>query len=480
MNLAGKKVAVIGLDASGLAACKLLATLGAQVVAFPGDGADASQKQTFASRESGLVLGSEKDLPGLDLAVHGANLSRTHPLVGKISAREVPVISDLELATRSFYCLSVGITGTNGKTTTAELLAEMLQHAQRKTVRAGGSGEPLCSIVERTRELDFAILDINSFQLESIDHFRPAVAVVLNLKPDHMDRYEKLSNYVQTVGMMFRNQQVFDWAIIQAEALAYFRELDVPVPSKIITFSSRSKRADIYLDRGLLISSLPNWAGPLFNLDHCALKGPHNAENIMAALAAGHVLRIPLEEMTLALRAYRPGPHRLERVAESGGVVFVNNSKALNVDALEQSIEALPGGVGGAPNIWLIAGGKDKGLNYHDLGPLLAQRVKGAFLLGETREKLRAAWSLFTPCMVVGSLLEAVEKAAENAAAGDFVLLSPACSSLDMFQNYQHRGDLFREAVQKVIAPAKNAARPGERAKKKEISEETVSSGVNP
>lgn len=475
MNLAGKKVAVAGLDASGIAACKLLGTLGARVLAFPGGEGDASQNQTNALRDFGLVLGSEKDLPGLDLAVHSANLSRTTPLLQKISTQEIPVLSDLELASRSFYCLTVGVTGTNGKTTTAELLAEMLQQSQRKTVQAGASGKPVCSITEETRELDFAVLDINSFQLESIEHYRPAVAMVLNLKPDHMDRYEKLSNYVQTVGRMFQNQQVFDWAIIQSEALAYLRELGVTVPSKIITFSSRSRRADIYLDRGLLISALPNWAGPLFNLDHCALKGPHNAENVMAALAAGHVLRIPLEEMVAALRNYRPGPHRLERVAEAGGVTFINNSKALNVGAAEQSLEALPPGHGGSPNVWLIAGGKDKGLNYHDLGPLLAQRVKGAFLIGETREKLRAAWSLFTPCMVAGSLLEAVEKAAENAAAGDFVLLSPACSSLDMFQNYQHRGEVFREAVHRVIS-RKNSASPSDGAK----AAERASSVVNP
>ena len=172
----------------------------------------------------------------------------------------------------------------------------------------------------------------------------------------------------------------------------------------------------------------------------------------MAALAAGHVLRIPLEEMAEAIRNYRPGPHRLEKVAQVDGVTYINNSKGLNASAVEQSIEALPVGPGGAPNIWLIAGGKDKGQQYHDLGPLLARRVKGAFLLGETREKLRAAWSLFTPCMVAGSLLEAVEKAAENAAAGDFVLLSPACSSLDMFQNYQHRGEVFRQAVESLTA----------------------------
>jgi UDP-N-acetylmuramoylalanine--D-glutamate ligase len=158
--------------------------------------------------------------------------------------------------------------------------------------------------------------------------------------------------------------------------------------------------------------------------------------------------------MIAAIKEYRPGPHRLELVCEVGGIKFVDNSKAMNVSAVQQSIEAIPLGRAGEPNIWLIAGGVDKGLHYHDLGPLLASRVKGAFLLGEAREKLRAAWSLFTPCAVVETLLEAVSKAAENAVAGDIVLLSPACSSFDMFQNYQHRGEVFRQAVQQVTKSA--------------------------
>ena len=327
----------------------------------------------------------------------------------------------------------------------------MLNQAQRKTMRAGASGAPVCSVSEASRELDFLTLDINSFQVESLDLFRPAVAVVTNIRPDDEYTYGGMGEYARSLSKIFQNQQVFDWAIIQSEALAHLRALDLPIKSKIITFSANNRRADIFLDRGLLISSMESWSGPLFNIEQSALRGPHHAENIMAAMAVGHVLRIKLEEMTSAIKNYKPGPHRSELVAEHEGVTFINNSKALNVDAVEQSIEALPSGRGGEPNIWLIAGGKDKGLNYHDLGPLLARRVKGVFLIGETAEKLRAAWSLFTPCTVVHSLLEAVSKAAENAVAGDVVLLSPACSSRDMFQNYQHRGESFRESVAQVL-----------------------------
>ena len=243
------------------------------------------------------------------------------------------------------------------------------------------------------------------------------------------------------------NQQSFDWAIVQSEALALMRSLMIEIPSKIVTFSANNRRADLYFDRGLLVSRLPDWTGPLLDMDKGLLRGPHNAENLMAALAVGHVLRIPLEEMAEALLSAEPAPHRCELVAEINGVRFVNDSKATNLDAVHKALLAMPATRAGEPNVLLIAGGQDKGFDFHDIGPLLSQRVKRAFLLGDTREKIRAAWSLFTPCTVVDSLLEAVEQSAANAVPGDVVLLSPACSSFDMFQNYQHRGEVFRQAI---------------------------------
>ena len=244
------------------------------------------------------------------------------------------------------------------------------------------------------------------------------------------------------------NQQAFDWAIIQSEALAQLRSMDLAIPSKIITLSANNRRADLYLDRGLLVSRLPDWPGPLLDMDHCQLRGPHNAENLMAALAVGRVLRVPLEQMVTALKSYQPAPHRCELIAEIRGVKYYNDSKATNVDAVHKALLAMPTVGPNEPNVWLIAGGKDKGFDYHDLGPLLSQRVKGAFLMGETAHKIRAAWSLFTPCSVMASLLEAVTEAARLAVPGDVVLLSPACSSFDMFRNYQHRGEVFRQAVE--------------------------------
>jgi UDP-N-acetylmuramoylalanine--D-glutamate ligase len=312
-------------------------------------------------------------------------------------------------------------------------------------------------VVEQAKGLDFLTLEVSSFQLEFTQFFRPAIAVLLNVTPDHLDRYASMADYARAKARLFMNQQAFDWAIVQSEALAQLRSLKLEIPSKVITFSADNREADIYLDRGLLISRIDDWPGPLLDMDQCGLRGPHNAENLMAALAVGRVLRIPLERTVESMKTYVPAAHRCELVAEINGVKFINDSKATNVDALHKALLSITPKSGGEPNVWLIAGGKDKGFEYHDIGPLLAQRVKGAFLLGETREKIRAAWSLFTPCTLVDSLLEAVTDAARNAVAGDVVLLSPACSSFDQFQNYQHRGEVFRQAV-KGLEPIGSSA----------------------
>jgi len=454
-NLAGRNVLVIGLGVSGRAAVGLLQRCGATVWAV--DASDTSalrgHLEPLVARGARVQLGAMTcpDDP-LDLAVISPGIAPGIPLVAALNRRGVPLIGELELAFRVSVCLHIAITGTNGKTTTTELIESMLTQAGRQTLAAGNIGLAACEVADQTRDLDFLTLEVSSFQLETIQYFRPSVAVLTNLTPDHFDRYASMAEYIQAKARVFLNQQVFDWAIVQSEALAQMRTLGIRIPSKVITYSANNRRADLYLDRGLIISQLPDWNGPLLSLDHCKVSGPHNAENLMAALAVSRVLRLPLMPVVTALKNYAPAPHRCEPVAELNGVRFINDSKATNVDATARAIEAVPAAPAGEPNVWLIAGGKDKGFEYHDIGPLLSRRVKGAFLLGETREKIRAAWSLFAPCQLVDSLAEAVWAAAAAAAAGDVVLLSPACSSFDMFRNYQHRGDVFRELVMELQA----------------------------
>ena len=200
-----------------------------------------------------------------------------------------------------------------------------------------------------------------------------------------------------------------------------------------------------------MISRLPEWAGPILDLEKCQLDGRHNAENLLAAVLVGHAMKLSIDQMVPSMCNFTAGPHRCELIAEAGGVKYFNDSKATNVHALCSALRTMP--TAGEPkNIWLIAGGQDKALDFHAAGSDVGQRVKGAYLLGETSQSLRAAWSLFTPCTIVDNLVEAVAEAGRNAVPGDVVLLSPACASFDMFGSYQHRGESFRSAVADWLA----------------------------
>ncbi len=452
-KLDNQTVLVIGLGGRGQAACELLCRSGARVVGV--DSRDTDELRAGAEKLRGLgvkvMLGASAPPPGdFNLAVLGPAVPANSPLVQAVRARGVPMVGELELGFQAAKCLSIVISGTNGKSTTAGLVERMLANNHRKTVVAGHRACPVCSVVEQTKDLDFLILQANSFQLECTEFFRPAVAVLLNLAPDHLNRYTDSADYARATAGLFRNQQSFDWAIIQSEALARLRALALPVPAKTITFSATDSAADLHFDRGLVISRIPNWAGPLLDTDHCQLRGPHNAENLMAALAVGHALRLPLENMVDSLKTCAPGPHRCELVVELDGVQFINDAKSSNLDALQKALLSTRPGPGGEANIWLIAGGQDQGLEFHDVGPALSKRVKRAFLIGEASEKIRAAWSLFTPCQVTPSLLEAVAEAAKSAVSGDVVLFSPACPGFDQFRNYQQRGEIFCQAVKSI------------------------------
>lgn len=436
-----KQVLILGDDASTEAAQSLLEGVGAHVVHFKGIESD---------RLSGQKV---------DKVIISSEIFTKLPILKEIEEKKIPIISELELGYQHSLCLSLAVTGTNGKTTTTDLIGEMLNHCGRKTIVAGHLHRPMCSVVKESKELDFLTLEISAFQLERVEFFRPTVAVLMNITPDHLDRYGSMPGYVKLKARIFEQQQIFDWAVIQSEALALLRTQNVNIPSKIITFSSANRNADVFLDRGLIVSRMPDWSGPLLDMAECKLRGPHNAENIMAALIVGRILKLPLEHTLPVVREYQSPPHRCELVAEKDGVQYINDAKSTNVDSLNRALTAIPQASGGMPNVWLISGGRDKGFDYHDIGPLLSHRVKGAFLIGEAREKIRAAWSLFTPCVLANSLLEALSDAVKNAVPGDVILFSPACSSFDQFRNYQHRGEVFRQGVARLTGKGLEAGK---------------------
>lgn len=448
LSFADKNVAVIGLDSYGLAAVELLHEAGARVRALdPGTPPRAPEAEAGLKR---LGLPVTRALDNLDWAVASPRVPRDHPLLEELRERKVEVISELELGFQRTLCLTVGVAGTNGKSTAAAMMGRVMERGQRRVTVAGHPELPLSRASGSSREQDFVVVEAGFGQLEGTHHFRPAIAVLLNLAATQPPRYLGRSELTRCGARLFANQQCFDWAVVQSEALAELRAAGIEPPSKVITFSASNRRADLWYDRGLLQSRLEGWTGPLLDIAKCRVQGPHQAENLMAALAVGHVMRIPLEAMVEGLREFECGPDCGELIGEWQEVKFVSDARSANPEALRQALLAGATAAGGEPNVWLIAGGDDEGYEYHDLGPLLSSRVKGAFLLGTAAQRMRAAWSLFTPCTVVSSLLEATQNAADMAERCDVVLFSPACSSCHEPLSYPFRGRLFRDAVKQL------------------------------
>jgi UDP-N-acetylmuramoylalanine--D-glutamate ligase len=453
MNLKGKNTLVVGLGLSGRAAARLLSARGAQVKVV--DSRDEAEvgKAADELRQLGISVdtGSRMVAGEFEFAVISPGLSPESELFRCVATGGYPLLSELELGSRLSACLGVAITGTNGKTTTTQLIEHLLNDCGKKSRAVGNIGVPICDVVAESAELDFLVMEASSFQLEQTEQFRPTISILTNITTDHMDRYPGMAEYALAKTRIFANQRPFDWAVVQSEALAYLRALGVTIPGRVVTFSAASRRADLHLDDNLIVSSLEGWEGPLLTMQQTRLRGPHNAENVMAALAVGRILQLPLENMIRSLKSFNAAPHRCELVGEMNGVQFVNDSKATNLDAMMKAIQATPYVSPKEPNVWLIAGGSDKGFEFHDAGPLLAQRVKGAILIGETSGRMKSAWNLFTNCRTADDLEEAVRTAAQQAELGDVILLSPACASFDQFSGYEERGNRFKEIVADLL-----------------------------
>ena len=445
IEVADKKVLVVGLGLSGRAAARLLASRGAKVTVV-----DTRTGLDVAGLDDVEVLLGVKSVSndGFELLVISPGLSPDCELMRSVS--RIRTIGEMELGWQCADRPTIAVTGTNGKTTTTQLIDHVLNACGRKSMAIGNIGKPVCDVVSEAAELDYLTIEASSFQLESVREFRPRVAVLTNITTDHMDRYDGMPEYAYAKANIFLYQRPSDTAIVQNEALAYLRTLDCDIAAPTVTFSASSRRADLHLDGDLIVSSLEGWEGPILAMQQTSLRGPHNAENVMATLAVGRELGLPLQKMVHALKTFRAAPHRCELVGEMNGVQFINDSKATNLDAMMKAIESIPC-LSDEPNVWLIAGGSDKGFEFHDAGPLLARRVKGAFLIGETSGRMKSAWNLFTNCRPAEDLEEAVQAAAQKAELGDVVILSPACASFDQFSSYEERGNRFKEIVDGLL-----------------------------
>lgn len=433
----GKKAVVLGLGHSGEAAALLLSEEGADVtVCESGDSPDLRLKASgLEARGIRVLLGAAADCDPApyDVAVLSPGIDPAVALVQNVIGKKIPVLGELEVAFEECSCPAVAITGTNGKTTTTELTTQMLKACGVRTMASGNIGLPFATAVRSSHELDVMVLEVSSFQLETIRTFRPQVSVWLNLSPNHLDRYPGMKEYRDAKLRIFENQTPSDIAIVNAAS-------ELPeLAARKITFSARRKDADFTLEAGDILFQ----GRRILNQGETRLQGVHNAENLMAALAIGYALDVEFELMAGAVSGYSAPAHRCEFVRVLDGVQWINDSKATNLDAMEMAIRSQS-----AP-IVLLAGGKDKGFEFDAIAPLVRERVKAAVLIGEMKERIAGSWR-DTECHVAQSLEAAVETAAGLAEAGDVVLFSPGTSSFDMFRNYGERGNRFKSLAQQL------------------------------
>jgi UDP-N-acetylmuramoylalanine--D-glutamate ligase len=439
MNQSGKKAVVLGLGHSGEAAAALLLDQGAGVtVCESGDSPALREKaESLRARGTRVLLGrdAESDPESYDLAVLSPGIDPVVPLVQNVVAKKIPLIGELELGFQNCTCPVVAITGTNGKTTTTELTVRILQGCGIRTMASGNIGLPFASAVRQSHEMDVMVLEVSSFQLETIQNFRPKVAAWLNLSANHLDRYPGMKEYRAAKLRIFENQTAEDFAVVNA-----INDLP-PVKASVITFSAVSDRADFTRHENSIFFR----SEKILDQSATRLPGVHNAENIMAALGIGHALGMKMEAMVAAISDYAPPAHRCEFVRDLDGVRWINDSKATNLDAMAQAIRSASG------SVVLIAGGKDKGFEFDENSDLVRDRVRAAVLIGEMRHRIAKSWQS-TPCHCVDSLEEAVAAARRLANPADTVLFSPGTSSFDMFRNYVERGDHFKNFVNQLQA----------------------------
>jgi UDP-N-acetylmuramoylalanine--D-glutamate ligase len=357
-------------------------------------------------------------------------------------AKNITVWSEIELADRFLDGRLIGITGSNGKTTTTSLVYHILKVAGFSTMVAGNIGTPLISRVAFTTETTITVAELSSFQLELVETFHPDIAVLLNLTPDHLDRHKTIDAYAAAKARIFENQTESDFAVLNADDPASARF--APKRAQVYWFSRKQAvQQGAYLRGEEIVFRSKKQEEVLLQREEIPLPGAHNLENVLAAATAARLEGASAAAIADAVRTFPGVEHRLEFVAEMAGVRFYNDSKATNVDATLKALEAFPG------KILVILGGKDKGSDYSVLQPALRERSVLALLIGAAAEKIEQQISGSVAIERAGTLERAVEIASQSARRGDVVLLAPACASFDQFENYEQRGRVFKELVRK-------------------------------
>jgi UDP-N-acetylmuramoylalanine--D-glutamate ligase len=447
MELKGKKVLVVGLGKSGLEAALFLRRRGAQVTVSDMRSAEALAKDIPALLDEGIMV--EAGGHGLltfrrqDLIVVSPGVPLNTPELVQARGFGRTVIGELELAAHFLRGRMLAITGSNGKTTTTTLVGEILKEAGLPTLVGGNIGVPVVALIDSSTPDTWSVLEVSSFQLESTVEFRPAIAVILNITPDHLDRHGSFENYARAKERIFAAQTAEDSLVLNADnepaAEAATRSI-----SRVYWFSSmHTVEQGAWLEDGFVVFRGAKGAPieKVMPLSGITLKGAHNVENVLAAVVASRLAGASFQAIQSAIEKFHAVEHRLEYVATCNGVEFYNDSKATNVDATAKAIAAFPGG------IHLILGGKDKGSDYRVLSDLLRQRVRAVYTIGSAAAKIESHLRGMIPLHPCETLDKAVAAAGDAAHPGEIVLLAPACSSFDQFESYEQRGRIFKELV---------------------------------
>jgi len=446
--LSGKKVLIIGAARSGIAAARFLVDQGAVVALNDQKPIDNWSPEAVALKGSGVGL-----LPGeapswlldqLDLVVVSPGVPANIIPIRYAERAGAEVIGEVELAARYLKGRIIAITGSNGKTTTTSLIGELLRDSGLPVQVGGNIGRALISMVESSRDDGWTVAEVSSFQLETIKTFRPSIAVVLNVTPNHMDRYETFNDYAAAKHRIFMNQTADDTAVLNADDPTVSSWKD-GLRAKVTTFTVRQElERGVFLRDQELVFRWDEGEQDLVRVDEMKLRGLHNVENVAAAFAAGIAAGARIESMSETVKQFSPVEHRLEFVAESGGVKFYNDSKATSVDATLKALEAFANDPG---KVVLILGGRGKKAPYAPLEPIVRSKVRKLILIGEDAETIANELGECAPFERASDMRDAVKRSFAAAQKDDVVLLAPACASFDMFESFEHRGKVFKSEV---------------------------------
>lgn len=447
-DLSGKTILVLGLGTTGLAVCEFLLKQKASIIAVDDLPLSLLNPKADKLQTQGIKILSQSEefsVPWdkISLVILSPGIPLDHLLVGEAKRRNIPVTGELEFASQFSQSPIVAITGTNGKSTTTELTGAIFKNAGLNIALGGNLGTPWLELVQKNPNPDWTILEVSSFQLETIQNFHPKISMILNITDDHFERHQNMAGYIAAKALIWKNQNEQDFLIYNANDVHVLKAVE-GAKCKKIPFSSTEHVKGIYWEDEHLLRSHVSGFERDYSIEKATLKGLHNIENMMAAIAAAELAGISQDLIEKSLLEFKALAHRLELVREHEGVKYYDDSKGTNVGAVVMSLASFE------DPVVLILGGKDKGGDYSILRALIKNKVRALILLGEAKSKIAAALQGTVPMFEVDSMKEAVTQGKSLAQKGDIVLLSPACSSFDMFRDYKHRGDEFQKWVKNL------------------------------